>query len=203
MIQIKNMLWILLFFSFCYAEESILSKLDNTYKNINDVKGNFIQKSYIKELDKAYHFMGKFFIKHDKIRWQYTGDFSQIVYLNRESLIVYDKKRRQAIKTDFTEEKYGQLPIALLSRIAQIEKDFETIEKSENSLILIPKTKIGSVKKVELFISDNEFPVKSLRLTDIMQNTIKIEFYDVKINTGLSDSLFNFVPKKDDTVLQY
>ena len=198
-----NLLCIFLLLTLSYAQNTTLSKIETAYKNIDDASGNFIQISYIKELGKTQKFNGKFFIKGDKIRWQYFGKFSQVVYLNRKMLTVYDKTNKQAIQSSFTEDKYGQLPIALLSRMADIKKDFEITENKENTLILVPKTKMGNIKRIELVINENEFPIKSLKITDTMANIITVEFNNVKINTNLKDSLFNFTPREDDTVLQY
>lgn len=131
------------------------------------------------------------------------GEFSQVIYINRETLIIYDKGKKQAIQSSFNEEKYGQLPLALLSRMSVLDKDFEIIQKSEKELILIPKTKMGSIKKIELTIIDENFPIKSMKIIDNHENTIKIEFQGVKINTNLRDSIFKFVPKEDDTILRY
>jgi outer membrane lipoprotein carrier protein len=202
----KNLLIILLLFLFAnpiLAQDTALSKLNKAYKNINDASGSFIQTSYIKDLDKTQKFKGRFFIKGDKIRWQYEGEFPQVIFLNRETLIVYDRKRKQAIQSIFSEEKYGQLPIALLSRMADFEKDFEITEKSENTLILIPKTKMGNIKKIEIAIQDEDFPIKLLKFIDTSVNTVRIDFYSVTINKNLKDSIFQFIPKKDDNVLKY
>jgi len=202
----KNLLIILLLFLFAnpiLAQDTALSKLNKAYKNINDASGSFIQTSYIKDLDKTQKFKGRFFIKGDKIRWQYEGEFPQVIFLNRETLIVYDRKRKQAIQSIFSEEKYGQLPIALLSRMADFEKDFEITEKSENTLILIPKTKMGNIKKIEITIQDEDFPIKFLKFIDTSVNTVRIDFYSVTINKNLKDSIFQFIPKKDDNVLKY
>jgi outer membrane lipoprotein carrier protein len=202
----KNLLIILLLFLFAnpiLAQDTALSKLNKAYKNINDASGSFIQTSYIKDLDKTQKFKGRFFIKGDKIRWQYEGEFPQVIFLNRETLIVYDRKRKQAIQSIFSEEKYGQLPIALLSRMADFEKDFEITEKSENTLILIPKTKMGNIKKIEITIQDEDFPIKLLKFIDTSVNTVRIDFYSVTINKNLKDSIFQFIPKKDDNVLKY
>jgi len=204
--NMKNLLIILLLFLFAnpiLAQDSALSKLNEAYKNINDASGSFTQTSYIKDLDKTQKFKGRFFIKGDKIRWQYEGEFPQVIFLNKETLIVYDRKRKQAIQSIFSEEKYGQLPIALLSRMADIEKDFEITEKSKNTLILIPKTKMGNIKKIEITIQDEDFPIKFLKVTDTSANTVRIDFYSVTINKNLKNSIFQFIPKKDDTVLKY
>lgn len=186
-----------------FAQDSAITKLINAYNNINDASGSFIQTSYIKDLDKTHKFKGKFFIKADRIKWQYEGESSQVIYLNRETLTVYDKIKKQAIQSSFSEDKFGQLPIALLSRMADIEKSFEITKKSENTLIFTPRTKMGNIKIIELIIHEDAFPIKSLKITDNASNTVKIDFYSVKVNTNLKDSIFEFIPRKDDTVIKY
>lgn len=185
------------------GQHDIISRLEDAYKNIRDATGSFVQISYIKDLDKTQKFNGSFFIKGENLRWQYSGEFSQIIYINKENLIVYDKKRKQAIKSNFNPEKYGQLPLALLSRMVVLERDFEIIQKSESDLTLIPKEKMGNIKKIELVINEEAFPITTIKVTDISGNIIKIDFNSIKVNTNLKDSLFKFIPKKDDTVLTY
>lgn len=183
------------------AQENTISRLESAYKNMKDANGSFVQISYIKDLDKTQKFKGRFFIKGDRIRWQYLGEFTQTIYLNKDNLIVYDRARKQAIKSSFDTKIYGQLPLALLSRIAVLEKDFEVTQRTEDNLLLIPKTKMGNIRKIELTIHDEAFPIKSMKVTDSNENIVKIDFNAVKINTNLRDSIFIFIPKKDDTVL--
>lgn len=186
-----------------FSQQGALEKLEQAYKNINDISGNFTQKSYIKELNKTQQFKGRFFIKKDKIRWNYLGAYSQIVFINKEKLVIYDRAKKQAIQTTFSADKYGQLPIALISRMADLKKDFEVKEIRENRLILIPKTKMGNINSIEIITQQADFPIKTLKITDTMSNQIEIEFSNVKINSNLRDSIFKFVPRKDDTVVTY
>lgn len=87
--------------------------------------------------------------------------------------------------------------------MADLKKDFEVKEKSDSTIILIPKSKMGNVKSIEITLTEAEFPVKSMKIIDAMENIVKIDLKDVKINTSLKNSLFLFTPKKDDTVLKY
>lgn len=196
----KAVFLLFVFLTSGYSQEDALSLLENAYKNINDASGSFTQTSYIKDLNQTKQFKGRFYIKEDKIRWQYSG---QVIYLDKETLTVYDKAKKQAIQSEFRVETYGQLPVALLSRVAHLREDFEINKKSSDTLILKPKSKMGNIKTVEVTIEEGEFPVKSIKVLDFAGNRVKIDFYNVKINKGLSNAFFKFVPEKDDTVLKY
>ena len=204
MTTILKALFIVLFsLTVCYSQEDALSILENAYKNINDVSGSFTQTSYIKDLTQTRQFKGRFYIKKDKIRWQYSGKFNQVIYLDKEALTVYDKTKKQAIQSEFKAETYGQLPLALVSRMADLAKDFEVNLKSSDTLILIPKSRMGNIKIVEVVVQNSDFPVRSIKVIDGAGNRIKIDFYNVRINEGLSEAFFKFVPQHDDTVLKY
>lgn len=200
---LKSVFFLFLFLTFCYSQEDALFKLEDAYKNINDASGSFTQTSYIKDLNQTKQFKGRFYIKEDKIRWQYSGKFNQVIYLDKKNLTVYDRAKKQAIQSEFKAEIYGQLPLALLSRVAHLREEFEVNKKSSDTLILIPKSRMGNIKTVEVTIQDSDFPVKSIRVTDFAGNRIKIDFYDVKINKGLSNAFFKFVPEQNDSVLKY
>lgn len=200
----KILLLFILFIGFSSdAEELLLPKLENAYRNIQDAYGSFTQTTYIKEMEKTQKFRGNFYVKTNKLKWQYSGEFQQTIYLEGETLIIYDKLKKQALETTFQKQVYGQLPLALLSKMTELETDFLIKEKLPDKLILIPKTKMGNIKLIEVTLVDGDFPIKSLRILDNNENRIKIDFYDVKINTGLKDSIFKFIPQKDDTLLRY
>ncbi|MDW7973598.1 MAG: outer membrane lipoprotein carrier protein LolA, partial [Thermodesulfovibrio sp.] len=110
-----------------YAEKLIL-RLESAYKNIEDIYGSFTQTNYIRDLDKTQKFIGNFYIKPNKLKWEYTGDFQQTIYLEEDLLIVYDKSKKQAIESKFKQETYGQLPVALLSKMSNLSRDFSIKE---------------------------------------------------------------------------
>ncbi len=183
------------------ADDEVL-KIQKAYENIKDIKGSFVQKSYIKDLKKTDTYKGQFFIKSPKMRWEYKGDKPQIVYITGEDMIIYQKKEKQAFKARFDRATYGQAPIALLGGFGDIKKEFDVSTKAEHRLLLKPKKPMGNISHIELSLSDNEFPIESLTITDTLSNKIEINIKDVKTNTDLKDKLFEFSPPEGVNVLQ-
>lgn len=190
--------------SFCFAlqaDDEVL-KIQKAYENIKDIKGSFIQKSYIKDLKRTDTYEGQFFIKSPKMRWEYKGDRPQIVYITGDDIIIYQKKEKQAFKAKFDRATYGQAPIALLGGIGDIKKEFYVSAKTEHRLLLRPKKPMGNIVSVEVTTSVKEFPIESLTITDTLSNRVDIYLKDVKINTDLKDKIFEFSPPKDINILQ-
>ena len=189
---------------FCFASQADdeVLRIQKAYEHIKDIRGNFIQKSYIKDLKRTDTYKGQFFIKSPKMRWEYKGDKPQIVYITGDDIIIYQKKEKQAFKAKFDRATYGQAPIALLGGFGNIKNEFDVSIKAEHRLILKPKKPMGNIVQIELISSDNEFPIESLTITDSLSNKIEIFLKDVKTNTDLKDKLFEFSPPEGVSILQ-
>jgi len=168
-----------------------IQKIQKAYENIRDIKGNFVQKSYIKDLKRTDTYRGQFFIKMpQKFRWEYKGKAYQEVIINNDEIIVYQKKERQAFRGKFDRNTYGQAPIALLSGFGRIQEEF-SLSENDGYLLLKPKNQMGSIISIEIETSKDEFPISSFIIKDSHSNKIEITLRDIKVNTGLTDGLFN------------
>ena len=188
--------------AFASQSDDEVIRIQKAYENIKDIKGSFIQKSYIKDLKRTDTYKGQFLIKSPKMRWEYKGDKPQIVYITGDDIIIYQKKEKQAFKAKFDRATYGQAPIALLGGFGNIKNEFDVSTKADRRLLLKPKKPMGNIVSVEITTSSEEFPIESLTIIDTLSNRIDIYLKDVKINTELKDKLFEFSPPEGVSVLQ-
>lgn len=198
-------LWVFLITnsSLCFAfnpEEEAL-RIQQAYNNFRDIKGNFTQKSYIKDLKRTDTYKGRFFVKASNFRWEYTGDKPQTIYVSEDKLVIHQKNEKQAYITKFDRSTYGQSPIVLLGGLGDIRRDFNISSKDER-LILKPKSEMGNISQIAVTVSEEEFPIKSLTIIDIRSNKTYIEFRDIKVNTGLKDGFFDFSPPEGVTIIR-
>jgi len=209
-IQIPNK-WIFIFLSIviiampalslAFQPEDEASRIQQAYEGFKDISGNFVQRSYIKDLKRTDTYRGRFFIKASKFRWEYTGENPQTIYISEDKLIIYQKNEKQAYITKFDRSTYGQSPIILLGGLGDIKRDFE-ISSKDRRLMLKPKSQMGNIARIEVSTSDGEFPIKSLSIVDTLSNRTDIEFRNVKANTGLKDSLFEFSPPEGVSIIR-
>ncbi len=167
-----------------------VQRIQSAYGNIRDIKGNFIQKSYIKDLKRMDTYKGQFFIKMPmKLRWEYEGEVPQEVFINDDEIIIYQKKEKQAFRGKLDRNAYGQAPIALLSGFGKIQEEF-SVSTMNRGLLLKPKSPMGGILSIEIEPSEGEFPISSFIIKDSHSNRIEIILKDVKVNTGLKEGLF-------------
>lgn len=177
------------------ADEQI-AKIQKAYEAIKDVKGSFIQKSTIRDLDKTETYKGTFFIKPPlKMKWEYKGKTAQDLTINNDTVLIYKRGDNQAYKSRFDRQTYGQTPVALLGGFGNIKEEFTASGKGD-SIILKPRRPIGNVTSISVGTTEEGFPIRSFTIHDSYSNVIEIVLSDVKINTGLKDSLFDLsLPK--------
>jgi outer membrane lipoprotein carrier protein len=196
-------LFMVMSFTSCLAQEDQVTKIQKAYENIKDIRGSFVQKSSIKDLKRTDTYQGKFFIKPPKMKWEYTGEKPQVIYIKADEILIHQKKENQVIKAKFDRATYGQAPIALLAGLGDIRQEFIVVSDSPDRLVIKPRKPMGNIDHVEVTPSDNAFPIKALIIVDSLSNRIEITLKDVKTNTGLKNSLFNFTPPKDATVVEH
>lgn len=176
--------------TFAATVDEEMQKIQKSYGSIKDIEGNFIQRSFIKDLKRADIYKGRFFIKiPKKLRWEYKGEAPQEVFINNDEILIYQKKEKQALRGKFDWNTYGQAPIALLNGFGKIQDEFSLSQQNGN-LLLKPKQAMGEILSIEIVPSEGEFPISSFTIKDSHSNKIEIILKDIKINTNLKDTLF-------------
>ena len=177
-------------------------RIQKAYENIKDIRGNFVQKSFLNDLNKTEQYKGSFYIKRPlKMRWSYEGDDAPDVLIDGNQITIYQKKEKQAFQGRFDRDTYGQAPIALLGGFGNIGDEFSVTGK-EGKLFLTPKKPMGGVQSVEIELSDGVFPIRSFAVVDSYANRILMDLTDVRVNTGLEDTFFRPNLPKDVTIFR-
>jgi outer membrane lipoprotein carrier protein len=181
-----------------------IAGIQKAYENIKDMSGDFVQKSFIKDLKRTETFKGQFFIKRPmKMKWSYKGENAQDVLINNDFITIYQKKEKQAFKGKFDRDTYGQAPIALLSGFGKIQEEF-AVSDQKGRLVLKPKKPMGDITSIEIETAfvEGEFPIKSFIINDSFSNRIEMTLKDVRINSGLEDTFFELTLPKGLTVFE-
>jgi outer membrane lipoprotein carrier protein len=188
-------------YSFAAEQDDLVVKIQKAYKGVKDISGSFTQKSYIKDLKRTDTYKGRFFIKPPSLKWEYMGEHPQIIYVSQDQVMIYMKKENQVFKSKFDRSTYGQAPPALLAGLGDIRKEFDIIFESEDKLVLLPKTPMGNIDRIEIKAAESGFPIKTMTIIDNHRNKVDITLYDVKLNSNLQDTLFKFIPPKNAVIM--
>ncbi len=173
--------------------ESLVETIQNKNRQIAGMQGNFSQTSYLKDLDRTEKYEGEFFIKKpSNMKWSYSDPRDEEITISGNETWIYKKSEKQVLKTTFSKDAYGQVPIALLGSLNNLKDDFDITLVKDGTLELKPKKQMGFMDKIHLETSSNDFPVKTFTIFDTAGNIIVIEIRRVKINPGFDDAFFIF-----------
>ncbi len=166
------------------------------------MKGSFVQKNIVSALNKTDTYRGEFFIKRPlKMKWAYTGKAAQDLIINDTVALIYKRGDRQAYRSTFSRERYGQTPVVLLTGMGNLRDEFH-ISGNGSVLVLKPKKPMPGVMSITLQLSDADFPIKGFTIQDGRSNIVEIELKDIVINPGLKDSLFDLTLPKGVNVYE-
>ncbi len=180
-----------------------VERIQKAYENIKDMKGVFTQKNVIKDLDKTDRYKGEFFIRQPlKMKWVYTGKAAQDIFINDNTVLIYKKGDMQAYRGKFDKTTFGQTPVALLGGFGNIRQEF-TISGKGNTLVLKPKSPLGNITSISITLSEDDFPIQAFTIYDGRSNVVEIVLKNVKINTGLKNSVFEFSLPKGVNIYEY
>jgi outer membrane lipoprotein carrier protein len=189
--------------SYALSASEKVDGIQKAYENIKDISGSFTQKSYLKDLKRTDTYNGQLFIKKpQKMKVIYKGENPAEIFISNDSVVIYQKKEKQAYKSAFDSNTYGQTPIVLLSGLGKMQEEFSVTEKN-GRLFLKPKKPMGKILSLEVETSDGEFPIKSLTIHDSASNTITIALKDIKINTGIDDKVFEPSLPKGTAIVEH
>ena len=173
--------------------DEVVGRIQKIYGEIKEVQGKFSQTSYIKDLDKIERYEGEFFMKKpSSMRWNFSKPRDEEVIIKENDIWIYKKSEKQALKSAFNKDAYNHVPIALLNNFGDLKNNFDIKLIKDDTLELTPKRRMGFINKLLIEVNSTDFPVKTFSVFDVYGNKINITIKDVKINSGLEDSIFIF-----------
>ncbi len=171
----------LIVFSFSFGE--VLDDLQEKLKSVSSIQADFIQRTYIPDLEQPEEFKGKIFISKDqKIKMIYEKPIKQVYFLDKDQLTIYTPEDKQVIKSHLTDQFF----LLRIFRAFMSEKGLKSLfnvekEVSKGDFIdLILSVKGDSkIKKVEILLK-KDLTVHQIVVWDKEENRMEISFYDFK-----------------------
>jgi len=186
-----------------HAEENLNAVIDGIqkkYEQINNFQALFTQESEVKALNKTQLAQGEvWFKKPGKMRWNYNSPNKDQIVSDGKTLWFYDEEEEQVIETPLAQVSETQSTTTLLSGLGNIKQLFnasfaESVGINPNGSYLVDLVPKGDEEynKVTISVNKTDMMVNTLYLYDPFGNLTTVKLADIKVDGGVSDSLFNF-----------
>ncbi|MBT4333779.1 MAG: outer membrane lipoprotein carrier protein LolA [Candidatus Cloacimonetes bacterium] len=164
--------------------------LENTYENIlitystaYTYEAKFIQENYWAEINIDKISEGKLYYDKENLLMDYSQPDGQKLLINEEYMTMYDPIADQAMISD--EFDIELRPDKLISHYWDISEK-EIIDKFDDTI----KIKLKTPQEENIIITISNKLVTEFNIVDENGNFIIYKFYNIKINEGLPENIF-------------
>ncbi len=182
---------------FASPPQNILAEIQNQYEKTHDFEASFIQEYIGKVMRQSQRGEGKvYFKKKGMMRWDYRVPNQKIIS-DGQSLWFYQPDEKQVLvaATDKMIKEFG-----FLMGEGDLRRDFKLLtteevpssKEDQLQIDIAPKDPHPAVSKLSLMIDKKTFLVIQVDVFDGLGNVTRTRFSDIKTNTNLSSSFFQF-----------
>lgn len=178
-----------------YADTAAVS-LSQLLSNIQTLRADFTQTITDKNAKEIQHSVGQMSLQRPgKFRWDVKKPVAQLVVTNGSRLWIYDPDLEQVSIRSLTKE-VGESPAMLLSHTnVALDKDYNVQVMKDAKVqwfVLQPKSQNSLFAQIRFGFVNKQ--IREMILQDHLGHTTAVEFYNIKMNSTLSASLFSFKP---------
>ncbi len=181
--------------------EDLVLLLQKKYETTTDITSNFEQETFASGSSEGLKAKGKvYFSRPHQMRWEYSQPEPQLIVTSGKEVYVYEKEANQVMVVPRDQLLSTEISKAFffgkgdLKRYFIVEHPVEGQPDAKWMLKLIPRNPVPQVCTIWIVVDSDTHLVKEMWLEDQLGGRTHLVFSNVKVNKGLSNDLFRFVP---------
>jgi chaperone LolA len=185
------------------ARADALEMLKKTYAEVQTVETRFDQKIMIATLKRERESKGEFYYKRSKgFLWKYSAPAPKIFLYDGKAMWQSDEDKPFVVKERVDKARMQGSFFDLVDDVSKLDELFnvrEAARDKEGAVLLLTPKKEGMLQSARMWL-DIQYLVKKIEISEATGNVNLLSFSAIKVNKGLSDSLFVFSPGKKEIV---
>lgn len=183
--------------------EQLTAKTQEIYEKTTDLKARFVQEVTIRSMKKTEREEGTVHFKNPRMMlWDYQKPKAKKLVINAQKAWLYVPEDRIVYVQNADDIYRSRMAVRFLSGLGKLSEDFRIgfsgdkpfDEQGNYLLTLTAKEAEGGIERLFLTIDGKNFHISQFSFTDALGNTTRLRLSDIRINTGVPDSLFDFKP---------
>jgi outer membrane lipoprotein carrier protein len=178
------------------AEPSAREQLQRFSQGLETLSANFEQRVLGTDGSLQEQSAGRVWLSRpDFIRWEYGGDFPELVVADGRNIWIYDEVLQQATvkpQSDYA----ADTPLSLLTDIAALDEQFEVREAGDVDGVLLlelrSRNSEAEFERVLLGLQHDE--LQSMTMEDAFGLRTEIRFSGLQRNQAIEPGMFSFTP---------
>jgi outer membrane lipoprotein carrier protein len=176
--------------------KDVVERLQQRYDATLDLTAAVVQEMEVASFGRKFTSKGKVFFKRPgRMRWEMDDGQRQTIVADGSYLWIFQPSENQVYKARFSEAFQSATPVSFLTGIGRIADDFTvTADGEEGALLylrLVPRSgeAIGTLR---LGVDRDSYDILSAEVRDPIGNVTRLQFSDLKRDTGVDDAVFQF-----------
>jgi outer membrane lipoprotein carrier protein len=192
--------------------DEAVGALEQAQRRLTDLKAPFRQAALNKALNQTVEARGTLYLKKPgRLRWEYQTPTPQEIVSDGTRLWIYTPELKQVNVSAAPAALAGPAG-SFLQGLGQVREHFDprflnpaqpTDADGLVVLDLVPKRPQPLMARLIVSVDPRSWLVRQAVIHDDLGNTVTVRFGDTVVNSGLSDSLFVFVPPPGVAVVQH
>jgi outer membrane lipoprotein carrier protein len=192
--------------------DEAVNALEQAQRRVTDLKAPFRQAALNKALNQTVEARGTLYLKKPgRLRWEYQTPTPQEIVSDGTRLWIYTPELKQVNVSAAPAALVGPAG-SFLQGLGQVREHFDprflnpaqaTDADGLVVLDLVPKRPQPLMTRLIVSVDPRTWLVRQAVIHDELGNTVTVRFGDTVVNSGLSDSLFVFVPPPGVAVVQH
>lgn len=187
------------------AASEVVEKLQKRYDGTKDITANVVQEMDVTSFGRKFTSKGKVYFKRPgRMRWEMDDGQRQTIVADGTSLWIYQPSENQVYKAPFDQAFQSTTPVSFLTGIGRIADDFTVVPDGEDGALLYLKLtpRAGeAIGVLRLGVDRKSYDILAAEIHDPIGNITRLQFSDMKRDTGIDDGLFVFnVPQGAEVV---
>jgi len=192
--------------------EEAVGALEQAQRRVTDLKAPFRQAAHNKALNQTIDARGTLYLKKPgRLRWEYQTPTPQEIVSDGIKLWIYTPELKQVNVTAAPAALAGPAG-SFLQGLGQVREHFQArfLNPAQPTdadglvvLDLTPKRPQSLLARLIVSVDPWSWLVRQAVVHDELGNTVAVRFGETVVNSGLSDSLFVFVPPPGVAVVQH
>ncbi len=179
----------------------LVSLLQKRYENTTDISSRFVQETFSPGVSEAVKAEGMvYFRRPHMMRWEYRLPEPQLIVTSGRKVYIYEKEARQVMVYPENRLLSSDIGRAFffgkgdLKRLFTVEYPVTDRSSDRWILKLTPKKSSSQIRTIWIKLDPKTCLIREMWLKNQLGGETHLVFSDIKVNKGLSDALFRFVP---------
>ena len=192
--------------------DNLLSKIQNSWDNIDSFQANFRQSS-TSSLGHTIQATGSVRLKKPNlIRWEYLKPEAQLIIVGKQKVWIYDplldsisiEKKEKIASVDVFKYLFQKGGLQSYFKPLAVSKYANLLiqNKRQEKIYLEPKGEKLNIQELHLLVDKQKYWIQGILILDKDKQVNKFYLKNFKPNVEFSDKLFYFIPNSGTETIQ-